>query len=90
MNDVSIPTQLTRHDIDRMRSYKDLLDLYHGQHWEGRAVKGEKRLTFNYAKVFIDKVTSYLMSGINFAVDAIEDSEAWNNFCRLSGKPAVS
>jgi len=31
-------------------------------------------MTFNYAKVFVDKVTSYLMSGINFAVDAVEDS----------------
>jgi len=75
MNEVSIPMQLTLRDIDRMRGYKELLDIYHGQQWEGRAVKGEKRLTFNYTKVFIDKVTSYLMSGINFAVDALEDSE---------------
>ena len=75
MNEVSIPTQLTNRDIDRMRGYKEFLDFYHGQHWEGRAIRGEKRLTFNYAKVFIDKVTSYLMSGINFAIDALEDSE---------------
>ncbi|MFC1992667.1 phage portal protein [Chloroflexota bacterium] len=75
MNEVSIPTKLTHHDLDRMRGYKELLDFYHGQHWEGRAIRSEKRLTFNYAKVFTDKVTSYLMSGINFAVDAIEDSD---------------
>jgi len=75
MNETPIPMQLTRRDMDRIRGYKELLDFYHGVHWEGRAIRGEKRLTFNYAKVFIDKVTSYLMSGINFAVDAVEDSD---------------
>ena len=75
MNEIPIPMQLTRRDTDRLKGYKELLDFYHGQHWEGRERRGEKRLTFNYAKVFIDKVTSYLMSGINFAVDAVDDSD---------------
>ena len=75
MNEGFIPTQLARKDMDRLKTYKELLDFYHGIHWEGRAIRGEKRLTFNYAKVLVDKVTSYLMSGINFAVDAIEDSD---------------
>jgi len=75
MNENSILTQLSRRDMDRIKGYKELLDFYHGQHWEGRERRGEKRLTFNYAKVFVDKVTSYLMSGINFAVDAVEDSD---------------
>jgi len=75
MNETSIITQLNRLDIDRLRGYRELLDFYHGRQWEGREKWGEKRLTFNYAKVFTDKVTSYLMSGINFAVDAIEDSD---------------
>jgi len=75
MNEVSISTQLANRDLDRMRGYKELLDFYHGQQWQGRAIRGEKRLTFNYAKVFIDKITSYLMSSISFAVDALEDSE---------------
>ena len=70
-----ILTQLSRRDLDRIRGYKELLDFYHGRHWEGRERWGEKRLTFNYAKVFIDKVTSYLMSGVTFAVEAIEDSD---------------
>ncbi|MDI6815267.1 MAG: phage portal protein [Dehalococcoidales bacterium] len=61
--------------MDRIKTYKELLDFYHGVHWEGRERRGEKRLTFNYAKVFIDKVTSYLMSGINFIVDAVDDSD---------------
>jgi len=75
MNETSIPMQLTHRDLDRIRRYKELLDFYQGKHWEGRDRRGEKRLTFNYAKVFVDKITSYLMSGINFAVDAVEDSD---------------
>ena len=75
MTETPIPMQLARCDMDRIKSYKELLDFYHGWHWEGRAVRGEKRLTFNYAKVFIDKVTSYLMSGINFVADAVQDSD---------------
>ena len=70
MNESFVSSQLTRRDINRLRNYKELLDFYHGTHWEGYARRGEKRLTFNYAKVVIDKVTSYLMSGIKFAVDA--------------------
>ncbi len=75
MNEVPIPMQLAQRDLDRLKGYKDLLDFYHGNHWSGRAVRNEKRLTFNYAKVFVDKVTSYLMSGVNFAIDAVEDSD---------------
>ncbi len=74
MNEVPIPAQLANLDTDRLKRYKELLNFYHGQHWEGRAVRGDKRLTFNYARVFIDKVTSYLMSGTGFAADALEDS----------------
>jgi len=75
MNEGFNPTVLARLDLDRIRGYRELLDFYHGQHWEGYARRGEKRLTFNYAKVVIDKVTSYLMSGITFAVEPVEDSD---------------
>jgi len=75
MNEVSIPVQLKNRDLDRIKNYERLLDFYHGQQWEGRERRGEKRLTFNYAKVFIDKVASYLMSGVTFAVDPAEDTD---------------
>jgi len=75
MNENPIVMQLNHRDLDRVKGYKELLDFYHGQHWAGRERWGEKRLTFNYAKVFVDKITSYLMSGINFAADAVEDSD---------------
>jgi hypothetical protein len=70
------PAELRRRDADRLRSYREMLDFYHGIHWEGRERRGEKRLTFNYAKVFVDKVTSYLMSGVHFTVEPVEDTAA--------------
>ena len=71
-----VSTQLAHRDLDRLKGYRELLDFYHGRQWEGYARRGEKRLTFNYAKVVIDKVTSYLMSGINFAVDAVVEIDS--------------
>jgi hypothetical protein len=65
---------LVRRDAERLRAYHELLDFYHGVQWEARERRGEKRLTFNYARVFIEKVASYMMSGITFAVDPREDT----------------
>ena len=44
MNESSIPKQLLNRDIDRLRGYREYLDFYNGQHWTGRATRGEKRL----------------------------------------------
>jgi hypothetical protein len=71
----TIPSQLARLDVDRVKGYKELLDFYHGRQWEGRERRGERRLIFNYARVFVEKVTSYMMAGINFSVDPVEDSD---------------
>ena len=75
MTKPTLPAQLAQRDRDRLKGYSELLDFYHGRHWEGRVVRGEKRLTFNYVKTLIDKVTSYLMSGISFAVDPLRDGD---------------
>jgi len=75
MNGDINPAELNRRDTERLKRYKELLDFYHGIHWEGRERRSEKRLTFNYAKVFIDKVTSYLMSGTLNTVEPPEDTE---------------
>ncbi len=69
------PADLARRDQDRIAGYRQLLDYYRGAHWEGRERRGEKRLTLNYARVFIDKVASYLMSGVTVAVDPGADSQ---------------
>src|SRR3990172_4836065 len=65
---------LNQRDSERIKGYKELLDFYHGVHWAGREKWGEKRLTFNYARVFIDKITSYLMSGVSVVVEPDGDS----------------
>ena len=75
MNDGFNPTVLNQRDLERLKGYKELLDFYHGHQWPGYRGRGEKRLTFNYAKVVIDKVASYLIAGINFTVRAQDNSD---------------
>jgi hypothetical protein len=75
MNEGFNPAELARLDTERIKRYKELLDFYHGVHWEGHEKRGEKRLTFNYAKVFIDKVASYLMSGVHFTAEPVEGTD---------------
>ncbi|MFH1648050.1 MAG: phage portal protein [Chloroflexota bacterium] len=71
----TIPSQLARMDLERMKGYQELLDFYGGRQWEGRERRGERRLIFNYARVFVEKITAYLMTGISFAVDPFQDSD---------------
>ena len=75
MNEEFNPAELVRRDTERLKRYKELLDFYHGAHWQTRERRNEKRLTFNYAKVFIDKVTSYLMSGNSLVVEPKVDTD---------------
>jgi hypothetical protein len=75
VNETNILNQIISKDSERLRGYTDLLNFYQGKQWPGRERWGEKRLTFNYAKVFIDKITSYLMSEISFTVESIQDSQ---------------
>jgi len=62
-------------DHDRMRRYAENLAFYNGEQWPRRATRGEKHLTFNYAKALVDKTTSYLMSGMSLAVDPLEGGD---------------
>jgi hypothetical protein len=73
MTDNFKPSDLNRRDAERIRRYKEMLDIYQGFQWQGREKSGEKRLTFNYARVIIDKMTSYLMSGMKVVVDPSSD-----------------
>ncbi|MEO6398291.1 MAG: phage portal protein, partial [Tepidiformaceae bacterium] len=68
--ELPLPAQLRRRDEERLRRYRENLDFYEGRQWLGRARKGERRLTFNYAKAFVDKVTSYLLTGNSIQVEA--------------------
>jgi len=72
------PGQLARMDTQRLAAYRSNLDFYQGNHWP--TTSRHRQLVFNYAKVTIDKVTSFLMPGLNFAcytvADAASDKEA--------------
>ncbi len=64
------PPALSQADSLRIARYREYLDFYNGYQWEGLPSPGEKRLTFNYARVFVNKAASYLMGkGVSFAVD---------------------
>src|SRR4030042_1384530 len=69
MNGTTLPQQLQRMDMERLRAYADNLAFYQGQQWLGVQRRRDRRLTFNYARALVEKTTSYLMSGTGFAVD---------------------
>jgi hypothetical protein len=67
------PQELARRDTDRAGRYRQHLDFYNGEQWEGRS--RSRQPVFNYAKVSIDKTTSYLMQGLESACYSAEDSD---------------
>lgn len=59
----------------RVSGYRALLDFYNGSQWEGLPAPNERRLIFNYARVFVNKAASYLMGkGVSFSVEAPDGS----------------
>ena len=71
----TIQRQVARMDVDRLRAYRENLDFYRGLQWPGVARRGERRLTFNYARVLGEKLASYLVSGLSFALEPVEPGE---------------
>jgi hypothetical protein len=66
---VARSTQLAQADSLRVAGYRAYLDFYNGYQWDGLPAPNEKRLTFNYARVVVNKAASYLMGkGVGFAV----------------------
>lgn len=67
------PSQLARMDTQRLATYRTNLDFYQGSQWQ--TTSRHRQLVFNYAKVSIDKVTSFLMQGLGFASYANSDTD---------------
>jgi hypothetical protein len=67
------PSSLNRLDITRLASYRTNLDFYQGSQWQ--QTSRHRQLVFNYAKVSIDKVTSFLMQGLGFACYPSEETD---------------
>jgi hypothetical protein len=76
MTGTPLPQQLAQLDRDRLRRYGENLAFYNGDQWPATNRRNDRRLVFNYAKAIIDKTTSYLMTGLNFAVDPVDDTAA--------------
>ena len=50
----------TPHSLGRQARYAQYRAYYDGEQWEQLPAPGERRLTFNYARVFVNKAASYL------------------------------
>ncbi|HLE02175.1 MAG TPA: phage portal protein [Dehalococcoidia bacterium] len=75
MMEIPFPQKLARLDLERLRAYQENLDFYNGHQWPSRTrPRRERQLTFNYARVFTEKVTSYLMSGVSLVVEPWDSS----------------
>jgi len=71
-----VPTEfkvqdLAQLDRERFSAYKSSLDFYNGKQWE-RTSKN-RQLVLNYAKIAVDKITSYLMNEINYSFVPLPD-----------------
>jgi hypothetical protein len=67
------PSQLARMDSTRLAIYRSNLDFYQGNHWPTSS--RHRQLVFNYAKVSIDKITSFLMQGLTSACYPAEGTD---------------
>ncbi len=72
MNELT-PAQLNRMDTERLAAYRTNLNFYNGSQWQ--ATSRHRQLVFNYARVCIDKVTSFLMQGLTFVCYPGEDTD---------------
>lgn len=56
-------------DGARLALYREWQAFYDGEQWLGRRMRGETRLTFNYARALIRKIASYVYAGpVRFSV----------------------
>jgi hypothetical protein len=78
------PQLLSQLDRSRFADYKANLDFYNGEQWADKSK--HRQLVFNYAKIAIDKVTSYLVEGLNFACEPNEDSDKAKELARSAEK----
>jgi hypothetical protein len=67
------PSHLGRMDAQRLAGYRTNLDFYQGNHWP--TTSRHRQLVFNYARVAIDKLTSFLMPGLGFACYPGEETD---------------
>jgi hypothetical protein len=67
------PAQLNQMDTQRLMSYRSNLDFYNGLHWQ--TTSRNRQLVFNYAKVSIDKITSFVTQGLAVACYPAQETD---------------
>src|SRR4030042_1019989 len=77
------PQSLAQLDRTRLSDYKANLDFYGGEQWAEKSTKN-RQLVFNYAKIAIDKLTSYLTEGLNFACEPAEKKDKSKEIARAA------
>ncbi len=78
------PQQLAQLDRSRISDYKANLDFYNGEQWPEQSKN--RQLVFNYAKIAVDKLTSYLMEGLNFDCTPAEAADKAKELARAAEK----
>src|SRR3989304_4793752 len=69
MAGASLPKLLAALDKPRLAAYARNLRFYQGEQWPAqRQGSGARRLTLNYARTLIDKVTSYVTADVRLEV----------------------
>ena len=72
----SLPAHLRQLDAARLRRYRENLAFFRGDQWATNPRRNERRLTLNYARAFVEKVTSYLLGGASVQVEAFDGSSS--------------
>ena len=75
MEEMELPQIVARRDAQRLQAYAENISFFAGRQWQGRQRRGERRLTFNYVRALLEKVTSYMASGGTLAMEPVEVTE---------------
>ena len=75
MEGLNLPQLVSRRDSQRLQAYAENMSFFAGRQWQGRQRRGERRLTFNYVRALLEKVTSYMASGGLLAMEPVEPSQ---------------
>ena len=75
-DELPLPRQLLNRDLERMRRYREFLDYYEGRRGAPPTLGRERALTFNYARSFVEKGATYLISDHRPVVLPADDTPA--------------
>ncbi len=71
----SVLRQIEGRDLERLRRYREYLDYYDGRRGAPPSNRRERSLSFNYARTFVEKGASYLVSEHRPVLSALDDGE---------------